>query len=180
MIDEEDEFKFDFDLLDPTKICPKNGPGEAYRQNDPEPQPGQLFAETEQAAFHTGHVVPGIDFTNDPLLQGRLFSYTDTQLIRLGGPNSRNSDQPPVAAVHNNQRDGYIADDQPRAYQLIIKIPLETTTRAPLRSRRRIRPLRGKSGGTKIRARSESFNDHYSQAKLFWNSMSHVEKEHII
>ena len=71
--------------------------------------PDNFFAETEQVAFHPGHVVPGIDFTNDPLLQGRLFSYTDTQLIRLGGPNFHEIPiNRPIAPVHNNQRDGHM------------------------------------------------------------------------
>ena len=69
--------------------------------------PDNFFAEVEQVAFHTGHVVPGIDFTNDPLLQGRLFSYTDTQLIRLGGPNFHEIPiNRPISPMHNNQRDG--------------------------------------------------------------------------
>ena len=71
--------------------------------------PDNFFAETEQVAFHPGHIVPGIDFTNDPLLQGRLFSYTDTQLIRLGGPNFHEIPiNRPMAPVHNNQRDGFM------------------------------------------------------------------------
>lgn len=88
MIREDEEFNFGFDILDPTKIWPEElipvriiGKMTLNRNTD------NFFAETEQIAFHPGHVVPGIDFTNDPLLQGRLFSYTDTQLSRLGGPN---------------------------------------------------------------------------------------------
>lgn len=108
ILEEEDEFKFDFDILDATKFWPEEiipvrriGKMTLNRNVD------NFFAETEQVAFHVGHVVPGIDFSNDPLLQGRLFSYLDTQLIRLGGPNFHEIPiNRPVAHVHNNQRDG--------------------------------------------------------------------------
>ncbi len=88
LIAEEDEFKFDFDLLDPTKLIPEElVPVQRVGKMVLNRNPDNFFAENEQAAFHPGHIVPGIDFTNDPLLQGRLFSYTDTQISRLGGPN---------------------------------------------------------------------------------------------
>src|SRR5688572_17494066 len=88
IVPEEDEHKFEFDLLDPTKIIPEEiVPVRIVGELTLNRNPDNFFAETEQVAFHIGHVVPGIDFTNDPLLQGRLFSYTDTQLLRLGGPN---------------------------------------------------------------------------------------------
>ncbi|RZJ54906.1 MAG: catalase, partial [Flavobacterium sp.] len=88
IVPEADEFKFEFDILDPTKIIPEElVPVQRIGKMTLNRNPDNFFAETEQVAFHVGHVVPGIDFTNDPLLQGRLFSYTDTQLIRLGGPN---------------------------------------------------------------------------------------------
>ena len=108
IIEEKDEHKFDFDLLDPTKIVPEElVPVQRIGRLTLDRNPDNFFAETEQVAFHPGHVVPGIDFTNDPLLQGRLFSYTDTQLIRLGGPNFHEIPiNRPVAPVHNNQRDG--------------------------------------------------------------------------
>jgi hypothetical protein len=87
IVPEEDEHKFGFDLLDPTKLIPEElVPVKIVGRMTLNRNPDNFFAETEQVAFHPGHVVPGIDFTNDPLLQGRLFSYTDTQLIRLGGP----------------------------------------------------------------------------------------------
>lgn len=109
LIPEEDEFKFDFDLLDPTKLIPEEevpltmiGKMTLNRNVD------NFFAEVEQSAFHPGHIVPGIDFSNDPLLQGRLFSYTDTQLIRLGGPNFHELPiNRPVNGFYNHQRDGY-------------------------------------------------------------------------
>ncbi|MEP6513986.1 MAG: catalase, partial [Parafilimonas sp.] len=91
IVAEEDEHKFDFDLLDPTKLIPEElVPVMRIGKMTLNRNPDNFFAETEQVAFHIGHIVPGIDFTNDPLLQGRLFSYTDTQLSRLGGPPSRN------------------------------------------------------------------------------------------
>src|SRR6266498_2407963 len=110
IIEEEDEHKFDFDLLDATKIIPEElVPVKRIGKLTLDRNPDNFFAETEQVAFHPGHVVPGIDFTNDPLLQGRLFSYLDTQLLRLGGPNFHEIPiNRPVAAVHNNQRDGFM------------------------------------------------------------------------
>ena len=118
IVEEKDEHKFDFDLLDPTKIIPEElVPVQRIGKLTLNRNPDNFFAETEQVAFHPGHIVPGIDFTNDPLLQGRLFSYTDTQLIRLGGPNFHEIPiNRPVAPVHNHQRDGlHAADDQSRA-----------------------------------------------------------------
>ena len=108
LIPEEDEFKFDFDLLDPTKIVPEElVPVTIIGRMTLNRNPDNFFAETEQVAFHPGHLVPGIDFTNDPLLQGRLFSYTDTQLSRLGGPNFHEIPiNRPIVPVVNNQRDG--------------------------------------------------------------------------
>lgn len=110
IVEEKDEFKFDFDLLDPTKIIPEEivpvrriGKMTLNRNSE------NFFAETEQVAFHVGNIVPSIDFTNDPLMQGRLFSYLDTQLTRLGGPNFHEIPiNRPVAPVHNNQRDGFM------------------------------------------------------------------------
>jgi len=144
--------------------------------------PDNFFAETEQVAFHVGNVVPGIDFTNDPLMQGRLFSYTDTQLIRLGGPNFHEIPiNRPIAPVHNNQRDGFMR-------QTINK---GKTSYNP-NSLGRGCPFQAKAmeGGftshaekidaKKIRERSPSFFDHFSQARLFFNSQSDAEKNHII
>src|SRR5678815_5657721 len=105
---EKDEHSFPFDLLDATKIIPENlVPVQKIGRLVLNRNPDNFFAETEQVAFHPGHIVPGIDFTNDPLLQGRLFSYTDTQLIRLGGPNFHEIPiNRSVAPVHNHQREG--------------------------------------------------------------------------
>ncbi|HSH64873.1 MAG TPA: catalase, partial [Bacteroidia bacterium] len=110
LIPEKDEHKFPFDLLDPTKLVPEEMvPVQRIGKMTLNRNPHNFFAETEQVSFHPGHLVPGIDFTNDPLLQGRLFSYTDTQLSRLGGPNFHEIPiNRSVVEVHNNQRDGHM------------------------------------------------------------------------
>ena len=141
-----------------------------------------FFTETEQVAFHPGHVVPGIDFTNDPLLQGRLFSYIDTQLLRLGGPNFHEIPiNRPIVQFHNNQREGFGRRTINLGKVSYHRNTLAGNTPAP------VPPEEGgyehyqeKVDGRKIRARSESFTDHFSQATLFWNSMSPAEKRHII
>jgi catalase len=142
--------------------------------------PDNFFAETEQVAFHPGHVVPGIDFTDDPLLQGRLFSYTDTQLIRLGGPNFH---EIPVnrakCPMHNFQRDGLHRMDVPTG-----QVAFEPNSLAPETPRED--PDRGFAsfprldGGDRMRQRSATFADHYSQPRMFWRSMSEPEQRHIV
>jgi catalase len=109
ILEESDEFAFPFDILDATKIWPEEQvPVRRIGKMTLNRNPDNFFAETEQAAFHPGHLVSGIDVTDDPLLQGRLFSYLDTQLSRLGGPNfSQIPINRPLAPVHNNQRDGF-------------------------------------------------------------------------
>src|SRR6201996_610046 len=110
LIPEEDEHKYPFDLLDPTKLVPEElVPVTRIGKMVLDRNVDNFFAETEQVAFHPGHLVPGIDFTNDPLLQGRLFSYTDTQLSRLGSPNFHEIPiNRSLNTVHNNQRDGHM------------------------------------------------------------------------
>ncbi|RLQ94359.1 catalase [Falsibacillus albus] len=183
LIKEEDEFKYDFDVLDPTKLWPEElvpvkiiGKMTLNRNQD------NVFAETEQVAFHPGHVVPGIDFTNDPLLQGRLFSYTDTQLIRLGGPNFHEIPiNRPVCPFHNNQRDGYHRTTVNTGQVAYYQNSLQNNEPAPAAEEDGgYVHYQEKVDGNKVRKRSESFEDHYSQAKLFWNSMSDVEQQHII
>lgn len=141
-----------------------------------------VFAETEQAAFHPGFVVPGIDFTNDPLLQGRLFSYTDTQLIRLGGPNFHEIPiNRPICPFHNNQRDGYHRQTINIGKVSYHKNSLAGNTPSPANEEEGgYKFYEEKVEGRKIQQRSESFKDHFSQARLFWNSMSKTEKKHII
>ncbi len=185
VVEEADEHKFDFDLLDPTKIIPEElVPVQKLGKMTLNRNPDNFFAETEQAAFHIGHIVPGIDFTNDPLLQGRLFSYTDTQLLRLGGPNFHEIPiNRPVCPFHNNQRDAFHrqtihkgrANYEPNSID--NGWPKETP---PAAQDGGFESYPERVEGHKIRNRSESFGDHFSQATLFWNSMSEPEKEHII
>jgi catalase len=183
ILEEEDEFKFDFDILDPTKIWPEEDvPIKWIGKMTLNRNPDNFFAETEQVAFCPANVVPGIDFSNDPLLQGRLFSYLDTQLIRLGGPNFQEIPiNRPLAPVANNQREGYHRTTINKGKTSYF--PNTVGENLP-------RPASAEEGGyvhymekvegKKIRARSEKFKDFYSQAKLFWNSMSEPEKKHII
>ncbi len=183
VVPEEDEHKFDFDLLDPTKIIPEETvPVTIIGKMVLNRNPDNFFAETEQIAFHPGHVVPGIDFTNDPLLQGRLFSYTDTQLTRLGGPNFHEIPiNRTISPMHNNQRDGFMrqeinvgrANYHPNSlgggcpYQAMVKEGGFSSYNERIDAH-------------KIRGRSESFADHFSQAKLFYDSQTDVEKMHIV
>ena len=183
IVEEKDEHSFYFDLLDPTKLIPEEiVPVQIIGKMTLNRNPDNFFAETEQVAFHPGHVVSGIDFTNDPLLQGRLFSYTDTQLSRLGGPNFHEIPiNRPIAPVHNNQRDGHMRqtiDAGQSSYH-----PNTTGSGCPFQ-------VGAMDGGfvsfneridaRKIRARSRSFFDHFSQATLFFNSQSEAEKNHIV
>ncbi|MGG3887698.1 catalase [Metabacillus fastidiosus] len=183
VIPEEDEFKFDFDILDPTKLWPEEEvPVKIVGKMTLNRNVDNFFAETEQVAFHPGHVVPGIDFSNDPLLQGRLFSYTDTQLSRLGGPNFHQIPiNQPVCPFHNNQRDGM--------HQMAIHHGKTSYHRNGLNNNQP-EPVPADQGGyehyqekvegRKIRGRSESFLDFYSQAKLFYNSLAPHEQRHLI
>ena len=141
-----------------------------------------FFAETEQVAFCTQNVVPGIDFTNDPLLQGRNFSYLDTQLKRLGGPNFTHLPvNAPKCPVAHFQQDGHMAFTQPRrAGELRAELVVATrrTARGP---RRRVhRSFAEPIEGTKQRVRSERFGDHYSQARQFLISQTPIEQAHIV
>ncbi|HVV09263.1 catalase [Amycolatopsis sp.] len=181
LVDEADEHSFDFDLLDPTKIIPEEQvPVRPVGRMVLDRNPENFFAETEQIAFHTANVVPGIDFTNDPLLQARNFSYLDTQLIRLGGPNfSQLPVNRPVAQVHHNQRDGYGQHEIHKGQTSYFKNSLGGGCPA-IADADTFRHYTEAVSGKKIRERSPSFQDYYSQATLFWNSMSEVEQEHIV
>lgn len=183
IIEEKDEHKFNFDLLDPTKLIPEElVPVKRIGKLTLNKNPYNFFAETEQVAFHPGHIVPGIDFTNDPLLQGRLFSYTDTQLSRLGSPNFHEIPiNRSVSPVDNNQRDGHM-----RQTINIDKTSYDPNTMGggcPFQAKAidgGFTSYAERIDAKKIRARSASFFDHFSQAKLFFNSQSKPEKEHII
>src|SRR5262245_30771736 len=183
IVEEEDEHAFDFDLLDATKIIPEELiPVKHIGKLTLNRNPDNFFAETEQVAFHPGHIVPGIDFTSDPLLQGRLFSYTDTQLIRLGGPNFHEIPiNRPVAPLHNHQRDGSMRQTINRGR--VSYEPNSLGGGCPMQAKGNIGGFISyaeKIGGQKVRARSESFFDHFSQAALFWNSQSEPEKDHLV
>ena len=183
IVEEADEHKFDFDLLDATKIIPEElVPVERVGRLTLDRNPDNFFAETEQVAFHPGHIVPGIDFTNDPLLQGRLFSYTDTQLLRLGGPNFHEIPvNRPVCPVHNNQRDGLMR--QTINTGRVSYHPNTMGGGCPMQAGRAAAGFVSYAqqiDGPKARARGEKFFDHFSQATLFWNSQSDVEKNHLV
>ncbi len=143
--------------------------------------PENFFAETEQVAFHPGHLVPGIDFSNDHLLQGRLFSYTDTQLSRLGSANFHEIPiNRSINTVHNNQRDGHMRQQINSgrvAYQ-----PNSIGGGCPFQAKQAeggFSSFEERIDSKKIRARSQSFFDHFSQATLFYNSQSESEKNHL-
>jgi catalase len=176
---------FEFDILDPTKLIPEEiVPLEIIGKMVLNRNADNFFAETEQAAFHPGNVVPGIDFTNDPLLQGRLFSYTDTQLLRLGGPNFHELEiNRPRCPMRNFQRDGIKRQLVPTG-----RVSYEPNTLDPAGARENpdlgytTFPTRDSKDeqGDKHRIRPESFADHYSQARMFFRSMSEPEQRHII
>lgn len=183
IVPEEDEHKFEFDLLDPTKLIPEElVPVDIVGRMTLNRNPDNFFAETEQVAFHPGHLVPGIDFSNDPLLQGRLFSYTDTQLSRLGSPNFHEIPiNRPLNGVHNHQRDGHMR--QTIAKGKVSYDPNTLANGCPFQAMMKdggFTSHNQRVDGQKIRTRSESFVDHYSQAALFFNSQSAPEKKHII
>ena len=183
IVDEGKEAELGFDILDSTKLIPESQvPVQLIGKMTLNRNPDNFFAETEQVAFHPGHLVPGIDFSNDPLLQGRLFSYTDTQLSRLGGANFHEIPiNRGVCPMHNFQRDGIHRMTIPKG-----RVAYEPNTLANGTEFR----IDGSAQGfqsypeqlepPKIRARSPSFDDHFSQATLFWNSQTTAEKDHIV
>ncbi|MGV9003871.1 catalase [Flavobacterium sp.] len=182
IIPEADEHKFDFDLLDPTKLIPEElVPVTIIGTMTLNRNPDNFFAETEQVAFHPGHIVPGIDFSNDPLLQGRLFSYTDTQLSRLGSPNFHEIPiNRTIAPMHNNQRDGHMRQEinvGKSSYQ-----PNSLGGGCPFQAKVAeggFTSFNERVDAHKVRARSSSFSDHFSQAKLFYVSQTETEQNHI-
>ena len=180
---EQQAEQFSFDILDPTKIIPEElVPLRTVGKLVLNRNPDNFFAETEQVAFCTAHIIPGIDFSNDPLLAGRIHSYVDTQITRLGGPNFHEIPiNAPVAQVHNNQRDAMHRQAIHRgrvAYE-----PNSLGGGCPFQA-----------GGTgfvtfphplpasedKLRGKPEKFADHYTQARLFYRSQSEVEQQHIV
>jgi len=173
----------DIDLLDPTKIVPEElAPVQPVGLLTLNANPSNFFAETEQVAFHSGHLVPGIDVTDDPLLAARLFSYLDTQLTRLAGPNFPQIPiNRPHAPVNDMLRDGFhqtavhrgVAPYKPNSLDggcpfhaspaegAYIEVPVEVA-------------------GRKVREAPASYADHFSQPRLFWRSLTPVEREHLI
>jgi catalase len=180
---EEQAESFTFDVLDATKIVPEElvpivPVGRMVLNRNPD----NFFAETEQVAFCVAHVVPGIDFSNDPLLAGRIHSYVDTQISRLGGPNFHEIPiNAPVAQVHNNLRDGMHRQAIHRgrvSYEpnsLGGGCPFQAGTPGFVSF-----PESHEQDDHKVRGKAERFADHYTQATLFWNSQTAVEKQHII
>ena len=180
---------FSFDVLDATKLIPEElVPLRVVGKMTLDRNPDNFFAETEQAAFCTAHIVPGIDFSNDPLLQGRIHSYLDTQISRLGGPNFHEiAVNAPIAQVHNNQRDGMHRQAIHRgrvAYEpnsLGGGCPHQAGMAGFVSTARRMAPLsESASEIEKLRGKPEKFADHFSQAQLFWRSQTAVEQRHIV
>ncbi|KAB8141357.1 catalase [Chloroflexia bacterium SDU3-3] len=177
-----EEGKLDFDILDATKLWPEDlFPVQIVGKLVLNRNPDNYFAETEQVAFMTTNIVPGIDFSDDPLLQGRNFSYMDTQLSRLGSPNFPELPiNRPVAAVANNQRDAHMRTTINKGRVSYAPASLDGHSPDEVTNQRGFASYPAPVGGPKVRVRSESFGDHYGQARLFWNSMTPVEREHIV
>jgi catalase len=180
---EEQAEGFSFDVLDATKIVPEElvpivPVGRLVLNRNPD----NFFAETEQVAFCVAHVVPGIDFSNDPLLAGRIHSYVDTQISRLGGPNFHEIPiNAPIAQVHNNQRDGMHRQAIHRGR--VSYEPNSLGGGCPFQAGAAgfvSFPEPREENDHKVRGKAERFADHYTQATLFWNSQTDVEKQHSI
>lgn len=181
LVPENEAEKVPFDILDPTKIWPEDQfPLQRVGKLTLNRNPDNFFVETEEVAFHPGHLVPGIDVTDDPLLQGRLFSYLDTQLNRFGTPNfAQLPINQPHSPVNNFQQDGIMRfNNRPGP----INYEPNSSDKAPNQSQAK------KGGyvhypapvqGLKVRERSKTFADHYTQAALFYNSLALPEQEHI-
>lgn len=184
IMDIADELKFDFDPLDPTKIWPETlfpmiPLGKLILNRNPD----NFFAEIEQVAFHPGHLIPGFDFSDDPILQGRLFSYLDTQLLRIGPNFHEIPINRPIAPVNNNQQDGKsrinirkgVTNYHPNTRS--GGCPFSAMNSADNNYFQTISSL---TSGFKLRQRSEKFSDHFSQATLRWASLQKWEQDHIV
>jgi catalase len=178
---DRDAERFSFDVLDATKLVPEElVPVQPIGRMVLNRNPDNFFAETEQVAFCTAHIVPGLDFSNDPLLAGRIHSYVDTQISRLGGPNFHEIPiNAPIAQVHNNQRDGMHRQAIPRgrvAYE-----PNSLGGGCPFQAGAQgFRSFPQPVEEDKVRGKPERFAEHYNQAALFFKSQSYVEQQHII
>lgn len=182
IIREDQEFMFDFNILDPTKFWPEEEvPLQKMGKITLNKTVDNAFSETEQSAFHPGNIVRGIDYSNDPMLQGRLFSYKDTQQARIGANYQQLPINKPVCPFSNNQRDGnsrHVIDRGKVSYHKNL-LAENTLSEVP--------PDKGgfvtypsTVEGLKQRKTADSFKDHYTQARIFWNIMTPVEREHII
>jgi catalase len=178
--------RFSFDILDSTKLIPEElVPVTPVGRMVLNRNPDNFFAETEQVAFCTAHVIPGIDFSNDPLLHGRIHSYVDTQISRLGGVNFHELPiNAPLAAVHNNQRDGLHRQAIPRgrvSYEpnsLGGGCPFQAGANGFVSFPRAI--VAENAPVDKLRGKPEKFAEHYNQARLFFESQTEHEKAHIV
>lgn len=182
ILTEEEAEKLSFDVLDPTKLIPEElAPVQRVGKMTLNRNPDNFFAETEQAAFHPGNIVPGIDFSDDPLLQGRLFSYTDTHLSRLGSPNFVELPiNRPLDPVHNGHRDGRMRTTINKGKATYS--PNSLGGGSPMQ-------VKAADGGfvthaeriqaAKTRTRSRTFMDHFSHAKLFYRSLAAYEQQHL-
>ncbi len=180
--DEEFADAFAFDVLDPTKLIPEEQvPVVAVGRLVLDRMPENFFAETEQVAFMTQNIVPGVEFSNDPLLQGRNFSYLDTQLKRLGGPNFTHLPiNAPKCPFHNFQQDGHMAFHNPRGRANYEPNSWGPEIGGPRESAETgFATLPDAAEGPKVRQRPESFADHYSQARQFYVSQTLIEQRHI-
>jgi catalase len=179
---EEQADGFDFDVLDSTKLVPEElVPVVPVGRMVLNRNPDNFFAETEQVAFCTAHIVPGIDFSNDPLLQGRIHSYLDTQISRLGGANFHEIPiNAPLAQVHNNQRDGMHRQSIPRGR--VSYEPNSLGGGCPFQAgqTRGLTSYPERISDDKVRGKPEKFAEHYAQAKMFWISQTPTEQAHII
>ena len=181
VLPDADEMKFDFDILDATKLWPEDLiPVQRMGKMTLNRNPDNYFAETEQVAFMVTNIVPGIDFSNDPLLQGRTFSYQDTQLSRLGSTNFHELPiNKAVCPFSNNQRDGHMRTTVNKGRVSYAPASLDGHAVEEVGPKPGFVTFSEKINATKVRERSPSFEDHYGQARLFWNSMTPPEKEHI-
>ena len=182
VFDQDFADSFDFDILDPTKLIPEELlPAEPVGRLVLDRMPENFFAETEQVAFMTQNIVPGIEFSNDPLLQGRNFSYLDTQLKRLGSPNfAQLPINAPKCPFHYLQQDGHMAFQNPRGRANYEPNSWGPEIGGPRESREHgFHTFPQEPEGPKVRLRPESFADHYSQARQFFISQNLIEQRHI-
>lgn len=181
---QEQADEFPFDHLDATKLIPEElVPLKVVGKMVLNRYPDNFFAETEQVAFCPVNIVPGIDFSNDPLLQGRLFSYLDTQLSRLGSPNfAQLPINAPKCPFHNMQRDGHMQMQIPKgrvAYEPQSLEPEKPRENPAVGFKSFAEDLSQGNDTVKVRIRSESFADHYSQPRMFYRSQTPIEQAHI-